>query len=900
MAPFTRRIAVLALILTSGSLLADGAPAAPTKEQIAQWIKQLGDADFDVRQKASEQIWNATDDDATPLFEEMLKESLKSDDAEVVRRAREILDRLQIGINAKTPKKIADLVQAARGKDQQARKEAIKGLFDSGAPGREILLKLIDAQKDLAAKEALGKQVWQQALTAIRTELADGDRAAAEPLLDFGIRTNHLHAHLAYAAYWHRRGKLGERIRLLAASKPANPEHHSALLATLYRVHGDYAEARAAAEKSRSQDLLTAVLFDEGNWKELAKRPVSVTPAGDDDMYELGLLACYQRLAGDAKGADETLARIRKDAPKYYVYEQPNESLLLNGRPQDVLAVISSGRGSVDAAELYAARYQFAEAMKVFDAKNPADPQRYDYERFEILRARTMYLLGDQDKALQILKAVGKDLCQGTGPRGPTIHLPLVALLIPTELRLGLKDLANEHTAALLARGRLDEAVAQLAFPAQAKAAAIWWEYLRHKHPKDEPVDTMKRLRMVMEGRMPVKEFTPIFEDAIRFGSDLPYEQRVEGFLGLADSCRDVGSEALEKLCAEKALTAAQTLAAHAAESEEPSPRRRNALLWLALERLADYHMRKSDWSHAAEYYGKEWEKDRTDPLPVYLKGLALVKAGQETEGTRLIDLAHDLPLTDADARHAFIYWLDKGGHADAARLERELTIRINGYADPRHTEEALKALAQYAHAEKNYAKAADYYERSLLCHLHTKSGFRQAVVGLLALPAMVHSNRAMAFLAADKLENAQREIQTCLDILPGDINLPILLVPELEKKGHKKEAAELFDKVWTVHEGVCKDYPKSAWAHNNAAWLAVRCRRNLDEALKHAQQAVDLGPDNARYLDTLGEVYFQKGHKERALELTKKCIKMDPKHAYFQRQLKRIETGDPSAEVPE
>jgi hypothetical protein len=672
---FVRSLIILAVVLPGSAARADPKPGTLTKDQIAKWVKQLGDADFDTRQKASDEIWNATDDDTTPLIEEALKEALKSEDAEVVQRAREILDRLQLGINAKTPKKIVDLVQGARGKDQGARMEAIKGLFDSGAPGREILAKLIDAQKDVAAKEALAILVWDEASTAIRTRLADGDRAAAEQLLDFSVRTNHLPAHLDYAAYWHRRGKLAERVRILAAMKPANPEQHSAMLATLYRVQGDYGKARAAAEKSKSQDLLTTIHFDAGDWKELAKRPVAVTPAGSDDMYDLGLLACYRLLAGNAKGADETLARISKDASKYYVYEIPTQALLLNGRPQDILPVISSGRGGVDAAEIYVARCQFAEAFKIFDAKNPVDPPDQDHERFEILRARTMYRLGDQEKALRILEMVGKNMRAGGQP------LNLHAFLIRTEFGLGLKDLAYEHAAALFARTKADAVdwlFTEMAFPAQANAAAVWWRYFRDKYPKDEPGDTMKRMRIVIEGRLARKEFAALIEDAMEYAKRQPEEQRVECFLWLADSSRDQGADATEKSCAEKAVTSAQALAAHVADGEGPSPRRRKALLRHALERLADYHMGKKEWTRAGEYYGKEWEVDRLDSLPIYLRGLALVKAGKETEGNQLIDLAHDLPLADAEARNSFIYWLDLRGHEDAVRLEQELLIRIS------------------------------------------------------------------------------------------------------------------------------------------------------------------------------------------------------------------------------
>jgi tetratricopeptide (TPR) repeat protein len=227
------------------------------------------------------------------------------------------------------------------------------------------------------------------------------------------------------------------------------------------------------------------------------------------------------------------------------------------------------------------------------------------------------------------------------------------------------------------------------------------------------------------------------------------------------------------------------------------------------------------------------------------------------------------------------------------------LIIRVSGFDDPWHTEEGLKAAAQNARAEKNYAKAADLYERSILCHLQGASEFKLAA-GNLAVPAALYFNYAMAYLTAGKLDEARKAIQTCVDILPGDVNLPILLIPALEKLGHKKDADDLFAKVWAVHDGLCKEHPKSAWGHNNTAWLAVRCRRHVDEALQHAKQAVELAPDQASHLDTLAEAYFQKGDKEKALELIKKCVKLDPKYAYFQRQLKRIEAGDPSVDVPE
>jgi tetratricopeptide (TPR) repeat protein len=903
MSPLLRSACTLAVVFSAGADFADPQPAAPIKDQIAKWIKQLADADFDIRQKASEQIWNATDDDTAPLIEAALKEAIKSDDTEVVRRASELLDRLQLGINVKTPKKIADLAQSFRGTDDAARQEAIKGLFASGAPGLKVLLRLIDAEKDPAAKESLAQQASTEVLAAIPPLMANGDRASVEELLDLSLLTNQPAAHLSYAVYWLRYGKLADRIRILEAAKPAKPERHAALLATLYRVHADYPKARAAAEKSENEELLNAVLFDQGDWKELANRAAK-TAIGSNDPHVLGLLASYQRLAGDAKGTEQTLTRIGENS-KNTDHGKSAQALLLNGRPKAALRLITAGKNRLEAVEMYSARFQFKEALRILNAKDLPDPKESS-EYLEILRARTLFLLGERETAVNVFKKLGETIgTRGAGPHGLNYAWVLPKMLIPQEFSLGLEDLAYHHTSmAIVMDTDCLHLTLESAFPERGEMAAVWWQYLTHKHPNDEPADTMNRLRAVLDGRVALQALTALVKDAMEVAGNMRVEVRERWFIALAESCKDAGADTLRKNCLERAVAAAEEIAS-AQKNRPTDPPYATASLAL----LAEFYANKKDWTQAAEYYEQVLMKTKPGtvsavhgPIVTFLRGHALVQAGQEMEGKRLIELAHVLPLADGNARYICARELDKLGHVDAARRECELIIRVNGFNGfdgPWHTEEAFKALAQHARAERNYARAADYYERAVLCHMHSESDYSLSAADLV-LPALVHSNRAMALLIADKLDDAQREFQTCLDILPGDMNLPILLMPELEKKGHKTEAADLFAKVWTVHDGLCRDYPKSAWAHNNTAWLAARCRRNLDEALKHAQQAVELAPENAGYLNTLAEVYFLKGDKDKALELTKKCIKMDPKCAYFQRQLKRIEAGDASVDVPE
>src|SRR5262249_13955414 len=148
--------------------------------------------------------------------------------------------------------------------------------------------------------------------------------------------------------------------------------------------------------------------------------------------------------------------------------------------------------------------------------------------------------------------------------------------------------------------------------------------------------------------------------------------------------------------------------------------------------------------------------------------------------------------------------------------------------------------------------------------------------------------------------DEAIREARRGLAILPGDVDLAARLVPVLDAGSRKKDADEVYRSVKGVHDKLVKDHPKSAFAHNQIAWLAATCRRDLEKGLASARKAVELAPDNAGHHDTLAEVLFQSGKTKEAIEAQKKAMKLDPKRKDFVRRLKRLEAGDPKAPLEE
>src|SRR5262249_10520506 len=71
--------AVVASLLAASPLCAE----PPSKEQIARWIKDLGDDDYATREQASKRLW-----EAGAAAESAVVQALQSPDPEVIRRAR--------------------------------------------------------------------------------------------------------------------------------------------------------------------------------------------------------------------------------------------------------------------------------------------------------------------------------------------------------------------------------------------------------------------------------------------------------------------------------------------------------------------------------------------------------------------------------------------------------------------------------------------------------------------------------------------------------------------------------------------------------------------------------------------------------------------------------------------
>jgi tetratricopeptide (TPR) repeat protein len=98
------------------------------------------------------------------------------------------------------------------------------------------------------------------------------------------------------------------------------------------------------------------------------------------------------------------------------------------------------------------------------------------------------------------------------------------------------------------------------------------------------------------------------------------------------------------------------------------------------------------------------------------------------------------------------------------------------------------------------------------------------------------------------------------------------------EKQGSYSEAKRLYL--------LAADGDHNGISYNNLAWLAALKDGKVDEALKYANRAIAIKPDQPDFLDTRGMIYLAAGKRELALDDLQKAVASDPLSPFKQYHL--------------
>src|SRR5262249_47819961 len=152
----------------------------------------------------------------------------------------------------------------------------------------------------------------------------------------------------------------------------------------------------------------------------------------------------------------------------------------------------------------------------------------------------TLHFLGEKDKAQAIFARQAARIENG-------VDTEKFEDLLDAEVRVGLKDQALEHCARLLALVKPEEEATRnrsllaKVFPDQTDAAVVLWALLRRARPEAPPVQTMTRLRALLEGKAPAAEVKDLLARAEQGGAGVPANESVHVPAALAEAAHLAG-----------------------------------------------------------------------------------------------------------------------------------------------------------------------------------------------------------------------------------------------------------------------------------------------------------------------------------------------------------------------
>ena len=252
------------------------------------------------------------------------------------------------------------------------------------------------------------------------------------------------------------------------------------------------------------------------------------------------------------------------------------------------------------------------------------------------------------------------------------------------------------------------------------------------------------------------------------------------------------------------------------------------------LQALLDMAIEKSNWQTALDLLERQRERAPTHPGLIWLKGWLLERSGRAEEGRRLQELARWIPLGDSAKR----LWVasamrQQGQEADAADTYA-MNLRVGDRTDSIYAGHYIRW--RQAEKQRKYSEAAEIF---LDC---TENG------DTLEAAFTLHRLRALAAMQGKNTTQAIAEAERAQEVFPARPDLLLVLIPQLDGAGEQKAADRLLQQVWQFNSDIIKAHSQSLRHHQNLALLALRCKRHTEDGKEHLKIAIALDPNDTLF----------------------------------------------------
>lgn len=881
--------AVLPLVATTAAQ--PDVTAAPTTVQqmnIDALIRDLMDENFQIREQASKELWEIGET-ALPALEK----ATKSSDPEQAFRARDLVHKIQLHITPGTDPAVLSLVARYAKATPSEKNVIVSNMMEKRAWRQLLKLFTSETQEDIRRK--LTPMMDGIAVKGARESLSKGNVREARELLE--MAPPNAESLMALAELHRTQGTLAAELE---HSKGTKGKQALAWQLALQRVQGNITAARETANAMGEMQIaahMAALAGDPLPWLQTYKGgnvvsdPFSVAPAwGNDDFLHAlfsGLSKRWQNQSITPKDLD--------------LLTKASHSNNIDAAAAAMRAMFLLGENG--AAEKTLSRVFPLEAFRYFDALERIP------EAFHALGLN----LDHPDYKTWVEKRVKNISTRSLEDEHgiPTDTEEIVALANFLERR-GLHQVAQEVFAGPMATfaetdannfvellGKLfGDRQSQMAAPMLAKHLGIiwagednlrwdqlvacafgddeevrsWWKWLAELAPETSRTERFEGLAVLCNlgedpGGLREKWMNLVWKQT---DATLP-EARVillERISSLSTLTGDVANalrawDQLPEASRSKTFWGEGIFYLSAAE-------RWNDVATLILKQIDDLAKAKETHNAALHAYA----------------AASLRKAGRHAEAVVHDQWAEKLALGDASIAvqigNAYAFGLDEARADDWwARAAREA---VSG---------SQEMAAAFRHLSESLMKAERWKETAAVCEVLARMSVsseerNESPLQFLRVRMQADMARAITLLKSDRVA-ALSILASCHQEFASDGSLADFFFPTLRKVNLMQQHDLWFEVSWNLMANILKLYPNSDNTLNTAAWFASRSLRRLDEAENHVTKALTLRPNQSAYLDTMAEIQFAKGNREKALEWSKKAVYHLPNDSQLREQLERF-----------
>lgn len=913
-------IVLLALILVPWSGVVQSAPfqsetvqrsgtiqqteTVPSTERIDALVKLLGDPSFAVRQSATDQLWRIGTA-AIPV----LRQAAEHPDPETANRAKQILSLLSVGVDANSGSETIELVLKFHETEAGNQVDILKLLMRTDQ--LELVFRLLERVEDLETRDKMFDKVVDLDDTVIRlSRINRWDEI--EFMLSHPLTLAHepavaIHFHLASGTISQLTDRLKQSIGE-GESKQESVDDQLIQLISLYRLQRQFETAESLIERiadgGTSQQLANQILLEKGDWPSVASKMVirgGVLPGPDQIGVTTAQAALVYQWTNNSEGYKRVVDGLNQELVQRRQANDPDGAKLIRTK------LLEIGLANLD-WPLVEANLDRDNVQQTFNIY--LDHQRID-QAFEFVGftgdvvTREKWLQQKLSEIKKLSKQISKlrqknedadeataelngkwQLCLDVADRLATLGMTDESLLHCLTLFAAMPEEENQTRRAaivgrLIVMEKFDEAwqliehgfaasemrqVVRYFFPSHQRTAAAYWQnVLMERYP-----DGLDRLKVV-SGMLnsPMGTFSDFSLDLELAAASTNPNLNAGGYLDyqIATILEYHGQF-------EKSLKHLQL-----AEQLGSDPAKRT---------LAQRAFEESNFERAVELYEGAW-KYRTSAMDTCLAAETNRRLGRMRKAVLQQCVAYAY-WRDSYQNAATISGLEILGQAKLIKDFLKLDVYGldgNGISNDRYRYDLAAAEVEqspmFAATEKQIVlfNQSDRDEPGSQFAGFWSESRKQINVALAA-----------GMIEAGELERAVDLLIQCNDFTPGDPGLAEDIVKKLDLAGGNRPADRLFGNLATFYTDLFQNYPDSPLHHNNYAWLCVCSNRRSDAMLRHAEKAVSLRPNSSSYLDTLATIVFERGQKQRAVKLSRRCVELNPVKRHYRDQMRKFESN--------